>query len=114
MSHPRHGINPNAAALQAAQAAVPRWALSLEPCPYEAHRPSDWVLRAGGPVVCGSCHRPAAGLEVVHRSERGFATRERDARTRQAEAERAGAERRKREAQALEEARDAAAAGTPA
>jgi hypothetical protein len=105
MSHPLHGINPAAAALQARQAAAPRWALTLEPCPYSEHRSSDWVLAAGGPIVCGVCHVPAADLELIRRDERGFATRERAARKRQAEAEREGAARRAREAELEAEAR---------
>lgn len=36
------------------------------PCPYPAHRASDWRLRGGGPVTCGVCHPPASPrLNVV-------------------------------------------------
>lgn len=34
-------------------------------CPYPQHRPSDWRLRAGGPVQCGVCHPPVDGLDIV-------------------------------------------------
>ena len=31
-------------------------------CPYPRHRSTDWQRRGGGPVVCGVCHPPAAGV----------------------------------------------------
>ena len=35
------------------------------PCAYPRHRGREWRLAAGGPVRCGVCSPPAAGLEVV-------------------------------------------------
>lgn len=44
----------------------------LEPCQYPDHRPTDWRLRDSAHVVCGACHAPAAGLDVIRRGDRGF------------------------------------------
>jgi hypothetical protein len=58
------GINGDAIALQRwLAAAVPLLAGDGAACPYDGHRLTDWRL-AGGPVVCGVCHPPAAGLDV--------------------------------------------------
>ena len=35
------------------------------PCRYAAHRATDWHLRGSSYVVCGRCHAPAPGLDVV-------------------------------------------------
>lgn len=39
----------------------------VDGCPYPAHRDlgTDWRLAEGGPVVCGVCHPPVKGLDVV-------------------------------------------------
>jgi hypothetical protein len=58
------GINGDAIALQRLLAAVPLLAGDGAACPYQDHRRTDWRLCAGGPVVCGVCHPPAAGLDV--------------------------------------------------
>lgn len=34
------------------------------PCPHAAHRPTDWRRADGGPLTCGICHPPAAGVPV--------------------------------------------------
>lgn len=62
------GINGDAAILQRWAGAVAggrvRTEAPLEPCPYPHHRGADWRLASGGPIVCGICHPPAAGLDV--------------------------------------------------
>jgi hypothetical protein len=62
------GVNGDAILLQRRLAAVPAALLdgAAAPCPYPDHRPSDWRLTAGGPLVCGVCHPPATGLDVTH------------------------------------------------
>lgn len=68
------GINGNAAALQERLARVSLGGGVLRaPCPYRHHRATDWRLTAGGPVVCGVCHPPAAGLDVTRRPQRAAA-----------------------------------------
>lgn len=65
------GINGDAAALQrrmdSALAAV--GAVQTGACAYPRHRGSDWRLAAGGPLVCGVCHPPAPGLDIVNHQE---------------------------------------------
>jgi hypothetical protein len=63
-THDTQGINGRAIGLQRVLAAVDLRLCSDDPCPYDVHRATDWRLRAGGPVVCGVCHPPAAGLDV--------------------------------------------------
>jgi hypothetical protein len=54
-----------AALVDAFDAVEIRPAGSHAPCPYGAHRPSDWRAADGGPVVCGVCHPPAPGVLAI-------------------------------------------------
>lgn len=65
------GINGEAALLGRFNGAVSNIPLigTAQPCPYDHHRTSDWRLSAGGPTVCGICHPPAAGLDMVSAAE---------------------------------------------
>jgi hypothetical protein len=61
--NPKHGVNPQAAALQDHLAQVLRHVADCAPedvalCRYEEHRSSDWRL-SEHPWQCGVCHPPA-------------------------------------------------------
>jgi hypothetical protein len=66
MGDVKHGTNPGARRLQEQQSAVLGMVDDTPAiCPYDHHRPTDWRLAEGHIAVCGVCHPPAAGLEVV-------------------------------------------------
>lgn len=66
------GINGDAAALQRRMTEAARFVRKLEPCPYERHRPTDWVTPTSQ-VTCGICHPPAAAFPgILRRGAAGF------------------------------------------
>jgi hypothetical protein len=59
------GINGDAARLQHVLDVAARMSGGNEdPCPYPAHRITDWRLGDSPHVVCGVCHEPAKGLDI--------------------------------------------------
>lgn len=63
-THATQGINGDATTLQKWLDIAMRFAGPPEVCPYPRHRRTDWRLKGGGPVVCGTCHPPAGGLDI--------------------------------------------------
>jgi hypothetical protein len=59
------GINGDAIALQRWLAAAGGGSAELTPCPYPQHRGTDWQLTPAHPVMCGVCHPPANGLNIL-------------------------------------------------